>query len=204
MLVAGHDTTAASMAWVLYFVHGNDEIRERVLDELAPLGADPPPLQLAEAPYLGALCQEAMRLHPIVPLSVRRITEPFTLLGHTVDVGNNVAVSLRLLHTNPQVWDEPHEFHPERFAERQYAPWEYAPFGGGTRRCLGAAFSLFEMRVVLGTMLASGSFQLAVRTAPLARLRGIIVAPHNRVPLRYIGSRRKAAPRRREKDLASV
>jgi cytochrome P450 family 110 len=189
MLVAGHDTTAATMAWALYFLHHQPERMQRLLDELQPLGPRPNPAALQTLPYLDAVCQEALRLHPPIQLSVRQLKEPMTLAGQTVLPSENVAVSLRLLHTSPEIWPDGAEFRPERFLERTFSPWEFAPFGGGGRRCVGAAFGTFELRVVLATLLTSARFESLGTSAPLARLRGIIVVPHNRVPLRYLGPR---------------
>jgi cytochrome P450 family 110 len=189
LLVAGHDTTAATMAWALYFLHSQSNLRERLLNELEPLGCEPSPAQLHTLRFLDAVCQEALRLHPPIQLLVRQVKEPMQFGRHLVQPGENVAVSLRLLHTAEEVWDDGCEFRPERFLDRTYSAWEFAPFGGGPRRCIGAAFSTFELQVVLGTLLSSSQFESASRSIPLARLRGIIVSPHNRIPLQYCGPR---------------
>lgn len=189
MLVAGHDTTASTMAWALYFIHHRAEISQSLSDEIASLGITPTPTKLNQLTYLEAVCQEALRLHPPIQLSVRQVKQTMSLGGWTIQPGENVAVSLRLLHTAPEVWQDGAEFRPERFLGRTYAPWEYAPFGGGGRRCVGAAFGAFELRVVLGTLLAAARFEACGAPQPLARLRGIIVVPHNGVPLRFLGTK---------------
>lgn len=189
MLIAGHDTTASTIAWALYFLHAQPELLERVLDELRPLGPKPSAAELHELPFLEAVCQEALRLHPPVPLAIRKVKEPLQLGPHCVQPGENVAVSLRLLHTVEEIWPQGSEFRPERFLGQTYTPWEFAPFGGGGRRCVGAAFGAFELRVVLGTMLAAAKFETATKSPPLPALRGVVVVPHNRVPLRYRGPR---------------
>ncbi len=189
LLVAGHDTTAATMAWALYFLHSQLNLRDRLLSELEPLGCDPSPAQLHTLRFLEAVCQEALRLHPPVPLAVRQVKGPMQFGRYLVQTGENVAVSLRLLHTAEEVWEDAREFRPERFLDRTYSPWEFAPFGGGSRRCIGAAFGSFQLRVVLGTLLSSSKFESASPSVPLARLRGIIVSPHNGIPLLYSGPR---------------
>ena len=189
LLVAGHDTTAATMAWALYFLHSQLNLYDRLLSELEPLGCDPSSAQLHTLRFLEAVCQEALRLHPPVPLAVRQVKEPMQFGRYLVQTGENVAVSLRLLHTAEEVWEDACEFRPERFLDRTYSPWEFAPFGGGSRRCIGAAFGSFQLRVVLGTLLSSSKFECASPSVPLARLRGIIVSPHNGVPLLYSGPR---------------
>jgi cytochrome P450 len=189
LLVAGHDTTAAVVAWALYFLHAKLNLRERLFSELAPLGREPSPAQLHTLSFLEAVCQEALRLHPPVPLAVRQVKEPMKFGSYLVQTGENVAVSPRLLHTAEDVWDDACEFRPERFLERTYSAWEFAPFGGGTRRCIGAAFGSFELRVVLGTLMSCSEFKYAARSVPRARLRGIIISPDNEIPLRYCGPR---------------
>ena len=189
LLVAGHDTTAATMAWALYFLHSQLNLRDRLLSELEPLGCDPSSAQLHTLRFLEAVCQEALRLHPPVPLAVRQVKGPMQFGRYLVQTGENVAVSLRLLHTAEEVWEDAREFRPERFLDRTYSPWEFAPFGGGSRRCIGAAFGSFQLRVVLGTLLSSSKFESASPSVPLARLRGIIVSPHNGIPLLYSGPR---------------
>jgi cytochrome P450 family 110 len=192
MLIAGHDTTASTIAWAMYFLHTQPSLRERVLNELKPLGPQPSAADLHELPFLEAVCQEALRLHPPVPLAIRKVKEPLQLGRHCVQPGENVAVSLRLLHTVDEIWPDGSEFRPERFLGHTYTPWEFAPFGGGGRRCVGAAFGAFELRVVLGTMLAAAEFETATKSPPLPALRGVVVVPHNRVPLRFLGPRNSA------------
>ena len=154
LLVAGHETTATVLSWALHFLHRDPAVGERLEAELAPLGGAPAPEALAALPYLGAVVNEALRLHPVVPIVLRRLRAPLTLRGVRVPAGENVAVAVSLLHARADVWDAPARFAPERFLARKYTPFEYAPFGGGHRRCLGAAFAGFEMKEVLGRVFA--------------------------------------------------
>jgi cytochrome P450 len=128
--------------------------------ELAPLGADPDPDALARLPYLAATCEEALRIVPVVTINFRIVAQPFSLMGHALPVGVRIAPCLYLTHQHPDTYPEPRTFRPERFLERKFTPFEFVPYGGGPRRCVGAAFAELEMRVVLGTLLARFELRL--------------------------------------------
>ncbi len=190
LLLAGHETTAISMAWALHYVHRLPEVRQRLLEELAPLGPAPEAEALARLPYLGAVCDEALRIHPVVAVVGRRTLAPFTLRGHELPPGTGIMVGICLVHANPELYPEPERFRPERFLERKYSPFEYMPFGGGARRCIGAAFAQYEMRVVLGSLLAAHRFA-SEPNAPEESLvrRNITLGPKHGVALVYEGRR---------------
>jgi len=197
LLVAGHETTATALAWALFHVHHQPQVRARLLAELRPLGDMPDPAKLTRLPYLGAMCQEALRLNPVVPIVLRSLRGPFQLRGVHVSPGETVGIAVSLLHTDPSIWPEPERFRPERFLERSYTPFEYAPFGGGHRRCLGAAFATYEMRIILGTVLAVATLALSRRDqrrpAPRAVPKNITTGPRRDIALRCV-SRSNAPP----------
>jgi cytochrome P450 len=142
LLVAGHETTATAMAWTL----------ERIVrhpDVLARLTDDP-----SEA-YLDAVIKETLRLRPVVPAVARKLIVPMQFGGWNLPAGVHIAPSIYLLHRRPDLYPDPTAFRPERFLERRPGTYEWIPFGGGIRRCLGASFALMEMQVVLGTILRS-------------------------------------------------
>lgn len=195
LLVAGHETTATSVVWILFHLLREPEIRQRVLDEIAALGPDPAAEQLARLPYLTAVCEESMRLHPPVPIVLRRVVDSAAARAHPdavqvrgvpVAPGATMAVSVSLLHQHPDVWSNPQRFDPDRFLGRKYAPHEFAPFGGGHRRCIGYALAEYEMRIVVATVLSTA--ELALRPRDLRRLPKSV--PHNiaagpRRPIRF-------------------
>jgi len=189
LLVAGHETAATAMVWALCYLHREPRQLEAVRAELAALGPAPSPEALAGAPYLGAVGAEAMRLHPVVPIALRRVEREVTVRGVRVAPGGHVAVAITLLHATPAVWPDADQFRPERFLERSYTPFEYAPFGGGHRRCLGAAFAGYELKIALGTILARTDLALADRRPPRPVLRNITMAPDRAVRLRVVGAR---------------
>jgi cytochrome P450 len=115
--------------------------------------------------------------------------QPFSLRGVAVTPGQNVAVATTLLHTNSEVWSEPSRFDPARFLTRQYGPFEYAPFGGGVRRCIGAAFGAYQMRIVVGTILASLRLETRPARTPARALKNITMAPRAPIHLRVVENR---------------
>lgn len=187
MLIAGHETTAIGMAWALYWLLRTPEAKQRLEQELSTLGPRPEPEALAKLPYLSAVCDETLRLYPVVGLVTRKLRSPLTVRGHQLPQGMGVMAAITLAHHNPTTFPEPERFRPERFLERKYSPFEYLPFGGGARRCLGAAFALYEMKVVLGTLLAAHRFSLAHDRPIKPVRRNVTLAPEDGVPLRYEG-----------------
>lgn len=160
-IVAGHETTATSLAWALYLLHRHPEVLERLRGELAALGEAPAADALARVPLLEAVCQESLRLRSAVPLVTRKLVRDFELLGHVVPAGMSVAVCPYLAHRRPETFPDPLEFRPERFLGRTFTPFEFLPFGGGARRCIGAAFAMYEMKIALATLLSAARFRLA-------------------------------------------
>ncbi|AKT36700.1 cytochrome P450 [Chondromyces crocatus] len=195
MLIAGHETTAITMAWALYHVHRLPAVKARLLDELDALGPDPSPDALARASYLGAVCDEALRLDPVVILVPRRLKAPMTLRGVALPAGIGVMGAIVLAHHDPTIFSEPDQFKPERFLDRKYSPFEYLPFGGGARRCLGAAFALYEMKIALGSLLLAHRFSLDEQGPVKAVRRNVTFGPKTGVRLRHDGVRpRPASP----------
>jgi len=162
LLAAGHETTATALVWALRHALADEHVRERLRSEIDGAAADPE--TLAALPYLDAVCKETLRLFPIVPVIGRRAAVETTLLGRPLPAGVTVIPCIYLTHRRAELFPEPGRFRPERFLEREYAPYEFLPFGGGIRRCIGAAFALYEMKIVLGTLFAH--FTLKLDRAP--------------------------------------
>lgn len=187
MLVAGHETTSVSMTWGLYYLHRAPEALKRLQEELAAFPTAPEPEALMKLPYLSAVCDEALRLNPVFYLVSRKLRQPFTLSGYELPPGTGLMVAIVLAHSRPETFPDPQRFRPERFLERKFTPFEYLPFGGGARRCIGAAFALYEMKVTLGTLLWAHRFELANDTDVRPVRRNVTAVPHTEIPLRYVG-----------------
>ena len=184
LLFAGHETTAITIAWVLDLVHRDRDVLTRLRDELAALGTSPDPAEYAKQPYLEAVCKEAMRIYPVVTEVLRMCVAPFRLGELDIPPGIGVSAGVLLVHRREDLYPEPLAFRPQRFLDRKFAPYEYLPFGGGHRRCIGAAFASFEMAVVLGTALTHFDFELLDTTPPKPVRRSVTMAPSGSVPLR--------------------
>jgi len=192
LLVAGHETTATTLAWALALVHKHPPVRERLLAELAATDGDPQ--QRMNLPYLNAVCQETMRLFPVAMLAFPRIPkEPITLQGRTYPAGTVLMPCIYLAHRRPEVFPDPTRFQPERFLGRQYSPYEFLPFGGGHRRCIGLAFSLYEMKIILAELLTTLELALPEREDVRPVRRGVTLSPPGSLRLAVL-SRRSAAP----------
>ncbi|MBB4660848.1 cytochrome P450 [Conexibacter arvalis] len=152
LLVAGHETTATALSWTLERVTREPEVLARLEREAAGGWAD-------GTAYLDAVITETLRLRPVVPAVVRKLQAPMTFGGWQLPAGVNIAPSIWLIHHDPGLYPDPHSFRPERFLGRRPGTYEWIPFGGGIRRCLGAAFALHEMRVVLQAILAAARLE---------------------------------------------
>lgn len=150
------------------------------MEELGSLGPDPDLAAITRLPYLTAVVNEVLRLRPMVPLVPRRL-KALTLKGYEQPVGMGLGLSIPLAHTNPDVYPNPHEFRPERFLERTFSPFEYIPYGGGVRRCLGAAFADYEMKLVLATLLPRYEFELVRRKPERMVRKSLTMGPHTGV-----------------------
>ncbi|HET7484841.1 MAG TPA: cytochrome P450 [Solirubrobacterales bacterium] len=139
LLVAGHETTATSLSWAVERLVRHPEKLERLRAEVGE----------GREEYLTATIQETLRLRPVISVVLRKLTEPVEIGGYELPAGVSVAPCVYLAHRNPEVYPEPERFLPERFLDNPPGTYTWIPFGGGVRRCLGAAFAQFEMAVVL-------------------------------------------------------
>ena len=170
MLFAGHETTASSLAWAFYWLHYLPEELQKLKSEFSSLDNNTDYNTIIKLPYLNAVISETLRIHPVVVFLSRYLKAPFELMGYTFEPGTNLFPCIYLTHQREDLYPEPKKFKPERFLERQFSPYEYIPFGGGNRRCLGYAFALFEMKLVLATMLSQVELEL-LDNRPLRPLR---------------------------------
>ena len=190
LLIAGHETTASAISWSLYWVHKYPEILEKLLSELDSLGDSPEPMNIFKLPYLTAVCNETLRIYPVAMLTVpREVKEPVKMMGYQLEPGTRVYGCIYLTHQREDLYPQPKEFKPERFLDRQYTPYEFFPFGGGARRCIGEALAMFEMKLVLATILANYQLELADNQPVKPQRRGVTLAPAGGVKMILKGKR---------------
>lgn len=184
-LFAGHETTALSLTWAIYHIFREPQIREKLRDELDAL-PDESPAGMAEASYLKATIQETLRVNPIVTETLRKLREPLELGEYKLPAGMGLALATVLAHYNPQTYPEPDLFRPERFIEQSFSPFQYMPFGGGHRRCIGAAFATYEMAMVLGVFLRRYDFHLLDSRPVVPKRRSVTMGPSSPVPVKIV------------------
>lgn len=178
LLVAGHETTASAVSWALYWIHRLPEVKGRLLKELNTLAADKDPNAITRLPYLSAVVSETLRIYPITLTSFERLVRaPIQIMGYQLEPGTVLLPCIYLTHHREDIYPQPKQFKPERFLERQFSPYEYLPFGGGNRRCIGMAFAQFEMKLILATVLLHFQLALTHRLPVKPVRRGVTLAP---------------------------
>ena len=181
LLLAGHETTATALAWAFdLLLHAPAELA-RLRAELREGGGD----------YLRAVVTESLRLRPVLPLAGRRLASELRADGYALAPGTDVTPAIWLTHTRADLYPQPLRFRPERFLREAPATYAWIPFGGGVRRCLGAAFAELEMRVVLAVVLANIELAPASPGAEAVARRNITFAPRHGTRVRAL---RRLAP----------
>ncbi len=167
LLLAGHETTAAALAWAVHELGRDADLLARA-QHAADTGDDA---------FLEAVVKESLRRHPIIPMVVRVLTRPTTVGEHDLPAGVAVAPSILLGHADPASFPEPDRFRPERFLDGEVAPHTWIPFGGGVRRCIGAGFALMEGVAVLREVLTAYDLSVLPGHEDRPRVRNITSVP---------------------------
>jgi len=193
LLMAGHETTATSLAWVFWHLGRHPGVVDRLRAELGRVVGDGPleAGHLSQLEYLDAVIKESMRLTPVATLVARRLHEPAHIGGIALPAGTTVAANIYLAHRRPDVWREPEQFDPDRFIGLRPSPNTFFPFGGGVRRCLGAAMATYEMKTVLAEVLARVDLAIAPGYRMRPTLRAVTIAPSRGMPV--VVERRRTA-----------
>ena len=189
LLLAGHETTATALAWTFDLLLRHPRALERLRDSLAA----------GEDDYLRATISESLRLRPVIPLAGRRLAAELVTDGLTLPAGTDVTPAIWLTHTRADVYPEPYAFQPERFLDGGPDTYGWIPFGGGIRRCIGASFAEFEMRIVLREVLTRCDLRKASPAPEKTGRRNITLSPKDGTPV-VVSARRPA----REPELATV
>jgi cytochrome P450 len=166
ILAAGHETTATGLAWAIERLLRNPRVLAKLRDSLA--GGDE---------YLEATIRETLRARPVIVDVARRLTAPLAIGGYELPAGTYLMAAIAALHYREDLFGEPQEFRPERFLEGKADNYAWIPFGGGVRRCIGAAFAEYEMRVVLRTMLERAELSAPDPKPEKVAVRNITLAP---------------------------
>jgi cytochrome P450 len=191
LLVAGHETTATALSWAFERLTRSPAALERLEDEVAS----------GEDAYLDAVIAETLRLRPVISIVLRRLTAPMEIAGYELPAGVSVAPCIYLMHRREDIYPEPDRFRPERFLENPPGTYTWIPFGGGVRRCIGAAFAQFEMKAVLRAVVSRTRLRPSDPAPEASRRRAITHVPSRRARVVVQPPARRAAP---EREAAAV
>jgi cytochrome P450 len=169
LLLAGHETTATALAWTFDLVLRHPAAHARLVEAARE----------HDDTYLRATVSEALRLRPVVPIAGRRLTSELRVDGHVLPPGTDVTPAIWLTHTRPDRYPDPYAFRPERFLGEAPSTYAWIPFGGGVRRCLGAAFAEMEMRIAIGEILRRRTLRAASPRAERALRRNVTLSPRH-------------------------
>jgi cytochrome P450 len=182
LLIAGHETTATALAWTFDLLLHHPAELGRLRAELAEGGDE----------YLRATISESLRLRPVVPIAGRRLAAELRINGYTLPAGADVTPAIWLTHTRADTYPDPYAFRPERFLGEGADTYAWIPFGGGVRRCLGASFAEFELRIALREIIGRCELRATRPDAERAGRRNVTFSPRRGTPV-MLSERRPAA-----------
>ncbi|HEX7293655.1 MAG TPA: cytochrome P450, partial [Solirubrobacterales bacterium] len=167
VLGAGHETTATGLAWAVERLVRNPAVLAKLRESIAAGDED----------YLGATVKETLRARPVIVDVARKLKAPATVGGYELGKGTFVLPAIAALHYREDLFPEPDEFRPERFLDGKADNYAWIPFGGGVRRCIGAAFAEYEMKMILREFVERTELRPATPTPEKVRVRNITLAP---------------------------
>jgi cytochrome P450 len=185
MIIAGHDTSTAALSWALYLIATHPDVQNKIQQEIDEVLGDKPVEygQVNQLTYLNQVMNEVLRLYPPIHLGSRISARDLEFEDKIIPAGKRVIYSIYLTHRDPKYWENPSQFIPERFAEDRPRPepYTYLPFGGGSRNCIGMAFSQVEIKVVLSNILQK--FDLQSTGTPVGVKMSATLEPKRGVPI---------------------
>ena len=186
MLLAGHETTQIAIAWAMSWLTRHPEYADRLRAELEESDLQ---TVVKESQLLDGICNETLRINPILPDVVRMLKKPMAWSGFEMPAGTNIALATSLVHEDETIYPDPDRFYPERWFDWKAKPHQFLPFGGGARRCLGAPLSILELKIVVSCWIRRFRFALPPNAAEteLSTRRNITMAPASGVPLLIAG-----------------
>ncbi|MEH2262931.1 cytochrome P450 [Nostoc sp.] len=183
-IFAAGDASGTAIAWSLYWIHRLPNVRSRLLSELDSLGENPDPMSIVALPYLNAVCNEALRIYPTQLFAFPRLVESTVeVMGYELNPGTVLIANIYSTHQREDLYPARKEFQPERFLEKQFSPYEFLPFGGGSRVCIGGTFALFEMKLILATILSRYQLELVSKRPERPKFGGLICYPASGVKM---------------------
>ncbi|MBW4452731.1 MAG: cytochrome P450 [Nostoc indistinguendum CM1-VF10] len=184
LLLLGYETTSGVLAWIFHLIHSHPEVKHRLMQELDTLDDITNPEGITQLPYLTAVCQETLRIHPIALICTpRMVKDSVEIMGQQFTSETVLVPCIYLAHRRSETYPEPEQFQPERFLNQKFSPYEYLPFGGGYRGCIGAAFSMYELKLVTAIILSNFELSLTDKRPVHPVRRGITIVPSGGVKM---------------------
>ena len=184
LLLLGYETTSGVLAWVFYLIHSHPEVKNQLMQELNTLDNLTDPEAITQLPYLTAVCQETLRIHPIALICTpRMVKDRVEIMGHNFTSETVLVPCIYLAHRRTETYPEAEQFRPERFLNQKFSPYEYLPFGGGYRGCIGGAFSMYELKLVTAIILSHFQLSLTDKRPVHPVRRGITIVPSGGVKM---------------------
>ncbi|MGK2877455.1 MAG: cytochrome P450 [Solirubrobacterales bacterium] len=169
LLLAGHETTSTGMAWTFELLFRHPEAMEKLRASI----------QDGESDYLEAVIYESLRLRTVIPFVARVVSQPTTIGGYDLEIGDTVVPAVHLVHRRADIYPDPESFRPERFLNTKPGTYEWIPFGGGMRRCIGASFATFEMKTLIREILTHTELAPASSRPERVRRRAFTLVPNH-------------------------
>ena len=178
LLFTAYESTAASIAWSWYQVYAHREIKAKLCAELEALGTSPDPLAIVNLPYLSAVCNETLRMYPVTMFMIPRLVKSATTIGgYYVKPNTLITVGTYVLHHREDLYPNPHTFNPDRFLSHRFSPYEFLPFGGGMRGCIGGELALYQLKLAMAIATSRYSLTLTTSLPVHPQRRNTILAP---------------------------
>jgi len=179
ILVAGGETTSSALAWAVFHILKTPGVLNKIREELTTVldGDDISAQHLPKLNYLEAVVKETLRLSPVIPTVGRALQRPMTIGGHDLPAGVVVVPCIYLTHRREDIYPDPLMFKPERFQNDGPGSYEFFPFGGGIRRCIGAAFAMYEMKILLAQIVLRTNLELPANYRGRVTRRSITFTP---------------------------
>ena len=177
IIFSSFETTSIAALWMMYDFLRLADVKKKLLEDF---NREFNPQKKYH--YLQLAMEESLRLHPLFNLLFRMVKQPITLAGYQIPADNLVCPSIYLTHHDPAIWEDPFEFKLERFKDRVYNPFEYYPFGGGIRRCVGMSLGMLEIKVFLGILLTEFNIALAPEYKAKPLRHGLVIGPSKGLP----------------------
>ncbi|XP_055612681.1 cytochrome P450 4c3-like [Uranotaenia lowii] len=191
-VIGGHDTTAHAISWTLFLLGSDQEIQDRVFNEIDQImGGDrdrlPTMQELNEMKYLELCIKETLRLYPSIPLIARRLPEDVQIQDYTIPKNTNVMIVVYHLHRDPTVFSNPEKFNPDNFLPENCNgrhPYAYIPFSAGARNCIGQKFAILEEKTVLSSILRKVRIEAVDRREDIKLLGDLVLRPRDGLKIR--------------------